>query len=62
MRVITFDKGSKRRMRRIQWRRIEIASMILLALFTVIIAGFVLFWELTHYSFELDTPHLQDRR
>jgi hypothetical protein len=62
VRVITLDKGSKRRMRRIRWRPIEIASMILLAVFSVTIAGFVLFWELTHESFESDTPHLQDRR
>jgi hypothetical protein len=62
VRVITFDKGSKQKMRRIQWRPIEIASMILLALLTVILAGFVLSWELTHDSFESDTPRLQDRR
>jgi NhaP-type Na+/H+ or K+/H+ antiporter len=62
VRVITFDKGSKRQMRRIQWRGMEIASMILLAIFTLTIAGLVLFWELSHYSFESDTPHLQDRR
>ena len=56
MRVITFDKGSKRRMRRVQWRRTEIASMILLALFTLTIAGFVLIWELAHDSSNRTLP------
>lgn len=62
MRVISFEKGSKRRMRQIQWRPIEIAGLALIALFTLTIAGFFVFWEITHDPFEPDTPHLQDRR
>jgi hypothetical protein len=49
-------------MRQIQWRPIEIASLALIALFTLTIAGFFVFWKITHAPFEPDTPHLQDRR
>jgi hypothetical protein len=61
-RVITFDKGSKRRLRQIRWKRFEIASLILIALFILTITGFSVFLEMAHGSFEPDTPHLRDRR
>lgn len=62
MRVINFDKGSKRRMRRIRWRPLEIASLFLISLGAVAIIAVVLSWEIAHDSIELDTPHLRDRR
>ena len=62
MRVITFDKGSKRRMRQDSMetggnREHDPARDFYPDNCWI---RFVL--ELTHYSFESDTPHLQDRR
>lgn len=70
MRVISFDKGSKprirkgskRRIRQVRWRPSEIISLLLLALFTITIAGLVVSWVISHDSFEPDAPYLQDRR
>jgi|GEM_PF-6982945 hypothetical protein len=61
-RVITFDKGSKRRMRQIRWKPLEIVSLLLISLGTLAIIAVVLSWEISHDSIEPDTPHLQDRR
>ena len=46
--VITFDKGSKRRLRQIRWKLIEIFTLALLAILIFATSLFVLMWELQH--------------
>ena len=46
--VITFDKGSKRRLRQIRWKLIEIFTLALLAILIFATSFFVLMWELQH--------------
>ncbi|MGA8090874.1 MAG: hypothetical protein WCA10_26605 [Terracidiphilus sp.] len=46
--VITFDKGSKRRLRQVRWKLIEIFTLALLAIFLFATSLFVLMWELKH--------------
>jgi hypothetical protein len=46
--VITFDKGSKRRLNEIRWKLIEVFSLALLAVFLIAIGMAILFWELQH--------------
>ena len=44
--VITFDKGSKRRLRQIRWKLIEIFTLALFAIFIFAMSLFVLLWQL----------------
>ena len=44
--VITLDKGSKRRIRQIRWKLFEIFSLALLAIFVFTLSLLVLRWEL----------------
>ena len=46
--VITFDKGSKRRLAQIRWKLFEILSLALLAIFVFAMSLLVMFWELRH--------------
>jgi len=46
--VITFDKGSTRRLKQIRWKLIEIFTLALLAIFMFATSLFVLMWELQH--------------
>lgn len=46
--VITFDKGSKRRLKQIRWKLIEIFTLALLAIFIFATSLLVLMWELEH--------------
>ena len=46
--IITFDKGSKRRIRQIRWTRLEIGSAILLSLVLAFVCVVVLLLELSH--------------
>lgn len=62
MKVINFDKGSKRKMRQIRWRPLEIISLVSLLLVTLTICVMVGLWEISHDSDEPPIPHLQDRR
>jgi len=57
-RVITFDKGSKRRMKQIRWKLHEVVSVFSLTL--IVLALCVLFglWEVSHYSDEPKAPHV----
>jgi hypothetical protein len=45
MRVINFDKGSKRRLRNIRWTRSEIVSVVLLSLITLVLCVSLGIWE-----------------
>jgi hypothetical protein len=46
--VITFDKGSKRRLGQIRWKLFEIFSLALLAIFAFAMSLLVVLWELRH--------------
>ena len=62
MRVINFDKGSKRRLRQIRWKYFEIASLGLLFLVMMITIALALVWLVSHDSDEPRAPYLQDQR
>ena len=46
--VITFDKGSKRRLGQIRWKLFEIFSLVLLAILVFAMSLLVMLWELRH--------------
>jgi hypothetical protein len=46
--VITFDKGSKRRLGQIRWKLFELYSLALLAIFVFVMSLLVMLWELRH--------------
>ena len=46
--VITFDKGSKRRLGQIRWKLFEIFSLALLAILVFSMSLLVMFWEWRH--------------
>jgi len=48
MRLITFDRGSKRRLRQIKWTRRERASVIFLFLFLLALCILYVRWDLSH--------------
>ena len=58
--IITFDKGSKRRIRQIRWTRLEIGSAILLSLVLAFVCVVVLLLELSHESDESRTPPVKN--
>jgi len=49
---ITFDKGSKRRLKKIRWKPREVFSFVLVAIFVLVMSIFVLLWEVDH-----ERPH-----
>jgi hypothetical protein len=52
--VITLDKGSKRRLKQIRWKLVEIFSLMLLAILGFAVCILVLLWQLDH---EPEHPH-----
>jgi hypothetical protein len=46
--VITFDKGSKRRLKQIRWKLFEVFSLALLAVLGFAACILVLLWQLDH--------------
>ena len=60
--VITFDKGSKRRMRQIRWKLREVISLVALSLIVLGLGVLLAFWEVSHYSAEPKTPHVKAKR
>lgn len=50
--VITFDRGSKRRLKEIRWKPREVFSFVLIAIFVLVMSVFVLLWEVYH-----ENPH-----
>jgi hypothetical protein len=58
-RVITFDKGSKRRMKQIRWKLREVISAVALSLIVLGLGVLLAFWEVSHYSAEPKTPHVE---
>ena len=53
-RVITFDKGSKRRLKQIRWKLLEVVSLALIALFLLAGSILIMFWELEHERLRLE--------
>jgi hypothetical protein len=46
--VITFDKGSKRRLAQIRWKLFELFSLALFAIFAFAMSLLIMWWELRH--------------
>lgn len=61
-RVITFDKGSKRRMNQIRWKLREIISLIAVSLIVLGLGVLLALWEVSHYSAQPKTPHVEAQR
>ena len=49
-RVITFDKGSKRRIKEIRWKLREVISVVVLSLIVLGLCALLAVWEVSHYS------------
>lgn len=62
MRVISFDKGSKRQIQGIRWKRSEIMSAVLLSLITIVFCVFFALWEMSRYSAQSQTHPIWERR
>ena len=62
MKVISFDKGSKKQLQRIRWSRSEITSAVLLTLILSVACIWVAFWYAANFSDEPKTPSLEIRR
>lgn len=60
-RVITLDKGSKRRMNQIRWKLREVISAVFLSLIVLGLCALVAFWEVSHYSEPPRTPQVTAR-
>jgi hypothetical protein len=61
-RVITFDKGSKRRMKQIRWKLGEVISAVFLWILVFGLGVLLTFWEISHSSPEPKTPHVEAQR
>jgi len=53
--IVTLDKGSKRRLKRIRWTAGEILSLALFSLLMIAVCGLALLWEL-HHEHSLSEP------
>jgi preprotein translocase subunit SecE len=58
-RVITFDKGSKRRIKRIRWSTREAVSIVFLSLVITLLGALLAVWEVDHYREESRYPHVK---
>jgi hypothetical protein len=58
-RVITFDRGSKRRIQEIRWKPIQIVSAILLVFIAIALCIVLAFWEASHYLVQPRTPQFE---
>ena len=60
---ITFDKGSKRRLKEIRWKPREVFSFVLIAILVLMMSVFVLLWEVHHehtYSEPTKIPQVRE--
>jgi Co/Zn/Cd efflux system component len=62
LKVITFDKGSKKKLQTIRWKRIEIASAFFLSIFLMAACVLVALWYASHDRDESQIPSLEIRR
>lgn len=58
-RVITFDKGSKRRIRRVRWKLREVISIVSLSLLFLGLGTAVALWEIMRSEPTSKSPHMQ---
>lgn len=61
--VITFDKGSKRRLSQIRWKLAEIVSLALLSVLMIAAVALAILWELHHehpYSEPIKDPQIRE--
>jgi hypothetical protein len=47
-RAIYFDRGSKRRVRRIRWRPFEVVTALLFALGVTVFSIYIALWMMSH--------------
>lgn len=62
-RVVTLNKGSKRRLKRIRWKLAEFVSLTLLALLAIAASAVAVVWEIHHehpYSEPAKDPQIRD--
>ena len=62
--AITLDKGSKRRLRQVRWKMIEVFSLALLAIFLLAMSLLYVLWVVRHedsYSEPTRVPHVTVR-
>lgn len=58
--VITFDKGSKRRLKQIRWKVIEVFSLLFLAFVVLLLSAFYVLWEVhREHPYPQPTKELQ---
>jgi hypothetical protein len=62
LKVITFDKGSKKKLQTIRWKRIEIASAFFLSIFLMAACVLVALWYASHDRDESQKPSLKISR
>ena len=62
LKVITFDKGSKKKLQRIRWKGIEIVSAVFLSISLMAALVLVLLWYASLDRDESQTPSLEIRR
>jgi hypothetical protein len=55
-RVITLDRGSKRRMKQIRWKIREVISAVFLSLLILGLSVLLALWEVSHYKEAPRTP------
>ena len=61
--VITFDKGSKRRLKQIRWKFFEVFSLALIAILLFGMSILAMLWELDHehpHSEPTKTPQMRN--
>ena len=54
--VITFDKGSKRRMKQIRWKLRDLIIAVLVSLIVLGLGVMFALWEVSHYEPYSDAP------
>jgi hypothetical protein len=62
MRVINFDKGSKRRIQEIRWTRFEILSAVLLSVITLLLCAIFALWEVSQFPADSQTQQTEEWR
>lgn len=61
--VVTFDKGSKRRLKQIRWKIGEIVTLALFTLLAMAATALAVLWEIHHthpYSDPPKTPQIKE--
>jgi hypothetical protein len=61
-RVITFDRGSKRRLNQIRWKEREVFSLVLLATFMLVMSVFVVLAWVQHEHPSSEAPKVPQIR